>query len=250
MKHLCLKSLLAIATLAAASSGYAQIYYADFGNGSIGSGLSTGNIVNFNSAANDARTLIDFATGATSTISVTTAGFGNLNASNGGIYANPSSANTFVKPAGMDEFGSVNGNNTVFGAATLTISGLSASMTYELTFGSNRNNATSRPSIFTITGADAFTNSSDATISTTLLANDTTTVIAGNNNAGLVARFTGINAGADGTFVINMSTTSNSGDLFYINGLNLTAIPEPSTYALLVGALVLVGAMSRRRRRA
>jgi len=150
----------------------------------------------------------------------------------------------------MDEFGSVTGNNTVFGAATLTISGLSASMTYELTFGSNRNNATSRPSIFTITGADAFTNSSDASISTRTLANDTTTVIAGNNNAGLVARFTGINAGADGTFVINMSTTSNFGDLFYINGLNLTAIPEPSTYAALVGALVLVGAISQRRRRA
>ena len=91
----------------------------------------------------------------------------------------------------------------------MTFTGLDPTKTYTFVTTANRNNSayTTRFSKFTIRDLTSATNESTSgtTISTTTIANDTTAFWTGyNTENGYVARWTGINPGADGDFNVRV----------------------------------------------
>ena len=103
---------------------------------------------------------------------------------------------------------------------TLTFTGLDTSKTY--TFATTANRADSdysdRVTIFTISDIDAATNDSTSgtDISTTSITNDTTSFCTGyNTENGYVARWTGIQPGPDGDFMVKFSVDSPDADYAY-----------------------------------
>jgi len=145
----------------------------------------------------------------------------------------------------------------------LELTGLDPSKVY--TFATSaarcRSSYTDRMSIFTLTGADAFTNSSTPgtdndsetfTTGSAVLAANQVRFITGDNHAnGYVARWTEIDPGADGAITIRAEADPASSDTgrkaYAFDAVQLTEIPEPATMSLLgLGALALI----RRRRKA
>ena len=97
----------------------------------------------------------------------------------------------------------------------LSITGLNPAAVYEFATSANRNNPgyTTRISIFSIIGADAYTNAS--TTGVTVLSPDSVQFCTGDNTAtGYVARWTGIKCGTDGSFSVRV-THSASGSNAY-----------------------------------
>jgi hypothetical protein len=241
MKNCSVQILTLLAVLASASTGFSQTYYIDFGGGG---GASTGNILNIPVAnppnVSDVQ-LIDYATGTLAPTTLTLSGF-EFSGGDGpatSTYPATSLTGTYLSPAGMNLAGNINGAAGV-NTGVITFNNLDLSKTYELTLMGNRNNATTRDTIFTIGSVSAFTNQSNGVISGAQ--NETTTIITGDNNSGQAARFVNINPGQDGTFTITLTGSNNR---WYVNGANLTAVPEPTTTVLLASALV--GLLGRRR---
>jgi hypothetical protein len=251
-------SRLAAALVLATSAAFAQTYYVDFGRTTdTPSGLSTGNVLNVSSDASYAAAstvnignLINFSTGASSSItaSLLVGAVGlDVNSGTDGSAVKAGFAATYFAPTEVNLDGFI---GQASGSATLTFSGLDFSnFTYELSFYGNRNGTggtASRITNFTISDVDAFTNVTDTTGGTSVGA--TGGVVMGENAAGNVARFTGINPGTDNDLVVTFS--SGSAARWYVGGFNLTAtpIPEPSTYAALAGVALLGFAAFRRRR--
>ena len=119
---------------------------------------------------------------------------------------------------------------------TLTFTGLDAGLRYEFVIFGNRgvSGYEGRTSICTLSGVEpGFQNTSSAgtTISTTTLTEDTTEVVNGYNTInGHVARWTSIDPGSDGTFVV---TVSDSTTKYYANALMLKAL-EPTSASSVV----------------
>jgi hypothetical protein len=247
MKH----PLLLLASLAVLPALYSQSYYVDLGNGP--SGASGGNVLNWPVRTSDATAnqtglaLVDFATGAASSITISTAGFDGYGPSDGRDLSAVGDVGTYLSPVNF--FGSISvaqGSGSLK-IATITFNNLDPLSTYALTLSGDRNNDTGRTSIFTIVGADTFTNASSTGTTIFGAANESTKLVTGNNSAGLVARFLDITA-ADGSFTIELYSDSNRA---YVNGLSLvttSTVPEPASFALIFGAAALVVAGGRRRR--
>ncbi|MBN1670860.1 MAG: lamin tail domain-containing protein [Kiritimatiellae bacterium] len=113
--------------------------------------------------------------------------------------------------------------NMAYGTVTLHFTGLDPALTYELVLYGNRNESayTDRTSVFTISDVQAFANQSTAgtTIGTTSTADDTITIVTGSNTQnGHVARFAGIDPGADGDLTVTIAGTHA-----YVNALMLRA---------------------------
>lgn len=143
----------------------------------------------------------------------------------------------------------------------LELTGLDPTKEYTFTTSAARCKSTyNRLSIFTLTGADAYTNASTAgtdNVSETfsngtvvLTANQVRFNTGDNHGAGYVARWTGIDPGTDAAITIRAEAdpASDSGYKAYsFDVYKLVQIPEPASMSLLgLGALALI----RRRRNA
>ena len=103
---------------------------------------------------------------------------------------------------------------------TLTFTGLDSSKKYTFATTANRADSdyTDRITIFTISDIDAATNGSTSgtDISTTSITDDTTSFCTGyNTENGYVARWTGIQPGSDGDFVVKFSVDSTDTNYAY-----------------------------------
>jgi len=120
---------------------------------------------------------------------------------------------------------------------TLTLSGLNPALQYEFATTANRGGGSgylNRLTKFTLGGADALTNSSTAGATFSGAADPTTTFPTGENTAtGYVARWTGINPGADGIVTITSQATSSSNSAYAFSVFKLAEVPEPATLSLL-----------------
>ena len=124
---------------------------------------------------------------------------------------------------------------------TLTFSGLSAGHRYTAVVFGNRDVSgyTDRLTQIAISGADVFANESSAGADYSGVNDPSVVLVNGYNTLnGYVARFSGIDAGSDDTFVI---TVSDGGSVdpprFYVNALMLKSVPTntlPPNYTLTV----------------
>jgi len=144
----------------------------------------------------------------------------------------------------------------------LELTGLDSSKEYTFATSATRcKSSYNRLSIFTLTGADAYTNASTpGTDNDTQTFSNGTAILGPNQvrfntgdnyNEGYVARWTGIDPGSDGTITICVEADPASDDngrkAYSFDVYKLVQIPEPATMSLLgLGALALI----RRRRKA
>jgi hypothetical protein len=195
-----------------------------------GKTFSTGNENNITSSVVSSLSIASakrFSDGAFTGVGIATT----MSPDNGWTEANtiagtgPNALNTTDSSVYGDALGRNNGNQLM----SITFTGLDDALTYDLTGGISSSEATGKfKTNWTIAGQAVPTSQiSDATI------------------AGGYISFTGLTSSA-GTLTITLdrSDTAHMG----VSQLQLTAIPEPGTYALLGGLLALGYVMVRRRR--
>jgi len=186
----------------------------------------------------------------------------------GGMHWQPDTSDNWY--GGYDPVAGTDAKNTFGGIVDMTgvtyyasagwwvdveLSGLDPNKTYNFATSAARSKPTysDRISIFTLNGADSFTNSSTPgtdneletyTTGTDILGPNQVRFITGDNNTlGYVARWTDIDPGDDGTITIRTThdAASNGGykayapDVFMVQEVGV--IPEPSTIAMLVMGL-------------
>ena len=130
--------------------------------------------------------------------------------------------------------------STVGWYVDVTLTGLNPNGLYEFVTSSNRKGTTasyiSRLTKYTLSGVDGFTNTSTAG---TTIAGASTTFSTGENTAnGYVARWSGINPGADGIFKVRAEMAAGNCYTFDAFKLTEVVVPEPSSIIALAGGLV------------
>ncbi|MCD8483494.1 MAG: PEP-CTERM sorting domain-containing protein [Verrucomicrobia bacterium] len=123
------------------------------------------------------------------------------------------------------------------GTATMTLTGLNPSWTYDIELVSARGATGNRVATITVGG---LTTSEDVSSSGFNSLND------GWNN-GSILRWSGVSPDVNGA--IGISFTAAGSNSLFINAMQVTAIPEPSTYAALFGLLSLGCVLVIRRRK-
>lgn len=225
---------------------------AQYGNTSKITTYGIGTVASIYSASAPAQsgTLKNYNTGAATTVTATFAQSGTV------VWQPGDTGDLFVTGgagcnAGTDAYATFNGITDMRGViyygstgwyVDLTLSGLNPAMTYTFATSANRNGSSSystRLSKYTLSGADAFTNASTAG---TTMAGASTTFSTGLNTAnGYVARWTGINPGADGTIKIRAEAGSSVNNAYAFSVFQLVEVPEPATLSLLaLGGLALL----------
>ena len=157
--------------------------------------------------------------------------------------AGTDATNIFGTPANVGVQGVVYYSDTVGWYVDLAFTGLNPSKTYEFVTTANRNGGSGyndRTTKFTLSDADAFANLSSAGV-TIGDAGASATFCTGNNTAaGYIARWTGIQAGADGDFSVRAQAASSQNKAYAFSVFKLVETPEPTTLWLLgLGALAL-----------
>jgi hypothetical protein len=203
----------------------AQTLLVNFGNetianwnrmGSINSDLLAGSVID--------------STGATlAGVAITTNNFLS-GLSNSGTYAAEGTAPAWMSSSAATTTWSRSGSSA---SATVVFSGLNDSLTYTLDLVSARNTtSTTTLSKFTVNSGSIVTNFNSATAW----------------RSGESLTWTAITP-VSGTITLEVIgiNTSNTG---YLNAIRLTSsIPEPSTYAVILGGVVMIAALHRSRRR-
>lgn len=207
-------------------SASADVILVDFGNTS---GTTAGNWNNSNLSGYTLTDMID-TDGNTTTYDLfftTAVGQGG----NWGVTAAPSPFN--VSSAYND------GLFTAADTISFTLSGLSASETYDLTMFASRDATGTRITDYTVTGSGAPVILSLQTSGTDLGG------VGINHNMASTANFSGI--APDVNNQITVSIDINSGGFAYLNAMQITVVPEPASLSfLLLGGLVL--RLTRRRK--
>ncbi len=179
------------------------------------SGQPNTNITTYTLAESGTATglLKDYQTGAETpvTVTITDSGSPNVQTQSGYSGAESSSGtdayNTFH---GIADMAGVVGYGDSGWYVDLAFSGLSPSQTYTFATTANRNDSsyTARISRFTIAGVDAAVNASTSGV--TVKSNESVAFSTGSNTAnGYVARWSGINPGADGAFSVRVQADTN-----------------------------------------
>jgi hypothetical protein len=168
--------------------------------------------------------LVDFATGTPTPVRLTVTGGEFLGDSQSGHGANPATGDAFTLFNGkVSGQGTISYINQADSSLVLTFTGLDAGKAYDLAYFAHRNNyAWNRAARVTLSGAAAFTNQSSAATDNPDTANypggvlftgptSPSTRLPADNDKGYVARFTRINPGSDGAFVLTISWEGTPG---------------------------------------
>lgn len=126
----------------------------------------------------------------------------------------------------------------------LTFTGLDPTKRYEFVTTANRNGAITntgydnRFTKFTVSGADAFVNTSSA--GTTISGASTIFNTGRNTTTGYVARWADIAAGADGTFKVRAEAYNPSvqNSTYAFSAFSLSEVPEPSCLMVLAAGII------------
>ena len=228
----------------------AGVIYIDFGYPSDDDytvGANTANVRNANGTTSD----LDTVDGTATAIDLTAADFTAFGDAGDGVMPNSGTDGYDLFEGYIDAAGNSHVTSTS-DPAILTFSGLDPSLRYDIALLGNRApvGAGSHETA-TLTGVEeGFSNiSSDGTaISTATLTDDTTDFDTRGNMAGLVARWTDINPGADGEFSVNLQAQQEQFVAYYLNGVRLEVIPEPGTMVMLLTGLAGLFLMVWRRR--
>ncbi len=135
-------------------------------------------------------------------------------------------------------YGDDNTHNSTFedGLGIFQITGLDQGLSYSFDiFASRAVSNETRETDYTLTGA----NSGSATLDVA-------------NNADNSVVISGITPDSNGTISLRLESgdTNDSGpDYYYINAMKITAIPEPSSLALILGSLSMLAVFTARRRK-
>jgi hypothetical protein len=138
------------------------------------------------------------------------------------------------------------------GYVDLVFAGLLSHMLYEVVVYGERSPATDgRPTAFTISGADSFNNKSSAGASFAGPSDPSVSyATAPNFDPGLMAYFTDINPGIDGTFSIRVDDpTPQDGQNWYVNAVAFGEVPAPAPVALFAIGVAALGLGRRSQRR-
>lgn len=142
--------------------------------------------------------------------------------------------------------------NSGFGYVDLIFAGLTAGVDYFVAvFGERSPASDGRPTLFTLSGADAFVNVSSAGTSFAGASDPSVSYdTAPNNTTGYIAQFSGIDAGADGTFSIRVQAPTGSSQNWYVNAVafGTAPVPAPASLGLMAIGLVALGGLCRRHR--
>jgi len=168
--------------------------------------------------------LLDFATGLPTPVSL---------AVTGGEYDGTNNATQGANPVVGDALTLFNGKvsgqgaisyiNQASNSLVLTFTNLDPSKAYEVAYFAHRNNyAWDRASLVTISGQEAFTNTSSAATDNPSEpggvlftgSNDPSTRLPADNDKGYVARFSTIDPGSDGTVQLTISFDGTAGNAF------------------------------------
>jgi PEP-CTERM motif len=63
-------------------------------------------------------------------------------------------------------------------------------------------------------------------------------------------KFFGVEATTESPFVLNLAGIANNANAIYSGELTVAAVPEPSTYGMLLGGLGIMGFLARRKKQA
>jgi hypothetical protein len=159
--------------------------------------------------------LKDFTTGIDTGVTLTVSGGTFDGSAQGAQGANPTTGDAFTifngKVSGLGVLSYIDDVNN---SLVLTFSGLNPSKRYDLAFFAHRNTSGwDRASLVTISGQDAFTNTSSVATDNPSEAGgvifsgptDTSTRLPADNDNGYVARFSQVNPGSDGIVVLTIS---------------------------------------------
>ena len=126
----------------------------------------------------------------------------------------------------------------------LTFSNLMPTVRYEVVLFGNRAQYNDRFTTVTLEGAVNFTNTSSLGATISGASSQTTRILNGNNTVnGYVARYAGIDPGADGVFTLRTLPGTTVAERYYVNALMLRAgeppVPQVQLHAYVEGQLAL-----------
>ena len=222
------------------SSSSSWTAYNDCGNSIANSG-STGNVTNVG-LTEGSGTLVKYSDGSSTGVTFSISGGTGEGIGAESTYWGPpvyppaGDARTEFNPNDNNllNVGSISYGNTGT-TITTTLTGLDNTKTYTLVYLGMRGEYTDRWSRYTISDVSSFTNesSSGTTITTVTTANDATTYLAGENfDNGYVAKWTGVDPGADGDITVTIIGVAYGGDAAnkpYLSAVKVTEEVSGST---------------------